>query len=608
MDRREILKGAVEGLVLAAAGNAVFAAENANQQVTAHDKISSENAARSVFTPSSAGAVVTTVQRKLREGISVLDFGASPAAAATNVKAFQSALSYANAIGGARVSIPAGTYSLNATLNIYKNTTLEGDGRTISVLVFSHMGDGINSTWPINSSTAANIKIRNTGLTCTNRSNAGGGFVDVGGSFIFIENCRFSGWKYNVIFDQTELAVMRDSETTSWIAAGMWLVNGADHTAGANRNFTNRVTIEGNQFNASGGICLQDDGGANHSILNNNFQSGKNQIRASGVAGLTILNNEMEGASSYPIYLAETNPGGTYIGPCIGFDINGNTISAGRYNIYLDQASAGSIVNNTFYQYATAAIGYNFGRNARISGIRVGNNAKVICGAGITSGPFFDVGQIATWKNQSNIAGQYPATYVSAPQSAGLNTVIPSVMELINIGGQLLAINVDGSAPEVITVTAVTASTFTAAFANAKAANYLLYGIPGAQSGTYSPLLQGGSLAGTGIYSKQYGEWTLNGNKVSFFASIVWTAHTGNGQMRISLPFQAKASEQYVPLAVNLTGPAAIFSGQLYAMTYPGTSVAGLGYVSASSGNPSPIALATATSGSVNVSGSYEIY
>src|ERR1019366_3472708 len=76
MDRREILKGAVEGIILAATGNVVFAAEDANQQATSHDNINSANAARAAYTPFGAGAIATTVQAKLRESVSVKDFGA----------------------------------------------------------------------------------------------------------------------------------------------------------------------------------------------------------------------------------------------------------------------------------------------------------------------------------------------------------------------------------------------------------------------------------------------------------------------------------------------------------------------------------------------------
>ena len=46
MDRREILKGAFEGMLLAATGNAVFAAEDGNQQATSHSSGSIDQSGR----------------------------------------------------------------------------------------------------------------------------------------------------------------------------------------------------------------------------------------------------------------------------------------------------------------------------------------------------------------------------------------------------------------------------------------------------------------------------------------------------------------------------------------------------------------------------------
>ena len=65
-----------------------------------------------VFVPSGVGAVATTVQAKLRESVSVLDFGAiSGGTAAANTVAIQAAIDYAAPLGKS-VFIPAGTYSI----------------------------------------------------------------------------------------------------------------------------------------------------------------------------------------------------------------------------------------------------------------------------------------------------------------------------------------------------------------------------------------------------------------------------------------------------------------------------------------------------------------
>jgi hypothetical protein len=73
----------------------------------------SPNASGVQYDPAGAGAVSTTVQAKLRETVSVKDFGADPgASASTNYSAFAAATTYA-AANGLGISIPAGSYNLN---------------------------------------------------------------------------------------------------------------------------------------------------------------------------------------------------------------------------------------------------------------------------------------------------------------------------------------------------------------------------------------------------------------------------------------------------------------------------------------------------------------
>jgi hypothetical protein len=76
------------------------------------------------------GAVPTTVQAKLRESVSVLDFGASPSASALiNNAAFAAAFA-----ASSHVKVPAGNYSLSATLTLDGSNgfILEGDGAALA--------------------------------------------------------------------------------------------------------------------------------------------------------------------------------------------------------------------------------------------------------------------------------------------------------------------------------------------------------------------------------------------------------------------------------------------------------------------------------------------
>ena len=121
------------------------------------------------------GAVATTVQAKLRESVSVLDFGADPTGVADSTTAFNNAIAT-----GKRVYVPEGTYKCNATIN--KKTIIYGDGSTASIIkpfddsiaaltyTFSAITSGVYAFWTYHS------EIRDIGFF-SNSSKVGIGFT-----------------------------------------------------------------------------------------------------------------------------------------------------------------------------------------------------------------------------------------------------------------------------------------------------------------------------------------------------------------------------------------------------------------------------------------------
>lgn len=81
-----------------------------------YDNVSGINATQSVdasqvtYTPAGANAVATTVQTKLRETISVKDFGAVGDGVTNDTDAFAAAATYINSLGGGKIIVPPGTY------------------------------------------------------------------------------------------------------------------------------------------------------------------------------------------------------------------------------------------------------------------------------------------------------------------------------------------------------------------------------------------------------------------------------------------------------------------------------------------------------------------
>jgi len=58
------------------------------------------------------------------------------------------------------------------------------------------------------------------------------------------------------------------------------------------------------------------------------------------------------------------------------------------------------------------------------------------------------------------------------------------------------------------------------------------------EEGQFTPIILGSSSAGTGTYTTQWGSYTKIGRQVTAQIYLVWTAHTGTGNLRVgSLPF-----------------------------------------------------------------------
>ena len=98
------------------------------------------------YVPSGTGAVATSVQAKLRQIVSVKDFGAVGDGSTNDTTAFQNALAYLS--GGGELFIPSGTYIYTTTLNMsIVGLTVRGCGKT-SRLQFNGTGNCIEITQP----------------------------------------------------------------------------------------------------------------------------------------------------------------------------------------------------------------------------------------------------------------------------------------------------------------------------------------------------------------------------------------------------------------------------------------------------------------------------
>jgi len=83
------------------------------------------------YTPEGTGAVDTTVEAKLRESVSVKDFGAVGDGVTDDTAKIQAAVDAVSAAGGGTLLILAGTYLVSSSINVGSNIHIRGRGQII---------------------------------------------------------------------------------------------------------------------------------------------------------------------------------------------------------------------------------------------------------------------------------------------------------------------------------------------------------------------------------------------------------------------------------------------------------------------------------------------
>ena len=91
-----------------------------------------------MYQPAGAGSVVSTVRAKLREIVSVKDFGAVGDGVANDTAAFQLAITAITSGSASTVYVPAGIYKITDTLTLNdKFASFRGDGVGVSTILFT---------------------------------------------------------------------------------------------------------------------------------------------------------------------------------------------------------------------------------------------------------------------------------------------------------------------------------------------------------------------------------------------------------------------------------------------------------------------------------------
>lgn len=347
--RRDLVSRAALSLLAAPAVAAGAAEAEAGSGAAGQEGALSRpaDAAALPFDPGWRGDVTRTVQGRLRDTVSILDF--IPVAEHAAIKArtgttdlapyFGAAIAHMKAVGGGELYVPAGRYRCASSVTLCKFLHLRGAGKVASIIEFVHAGtsvasgSGLKLVQPSNSSTEAYVKISDLAVEMTHASNVGACFYDNCSTYLTLRDCSFVGGKFGVIFDQTEVSGIYSCNLAGQRTggAGLWIVNGPDLTPGNQAGFTNQITVDHNcQFNQAAAYAVIDDGGDCHHFGNNNYNGGG--LTFCGVGNLTVIGGEYESVNGHPTFTFgfQTHYSNNGVGACNVLMMNGLIVQPGR--------------------------------------------------------------------------------------------------------------------------------------------------------------------------------------------------------------------------------------------------------------------------------------
>jgi hypothetical protein len=133
------------------------------------------------------------------------------------------------------------------------------------------------------------------------------------------------------------------------------------------------------------------------------------------------------------------------------------------------------------------------------------------------------------------------------------------------------------------------------------------FSLTNSPTGTFTPAIVGTGTPGVGTYSRQSGRFTIIGNRVFYDINLVWSAHTGTGPyMRVTgLPIICNASANYAASATFFSDIAVGAGKQLGASVDINNTIIQL-YQQDVAGGAADL-LAFDTAGTLYLSGNYEI-